>query len=181
MDLFYKTGASNFTKMKNKKNNLLISLLLLMSACVASKNDEGSSHKPAIPVPGSQELYLAIRHMDSVMFDAFNAHDMEKLKTTFSEDLEFYHDNGGLTGYKQTMENFQQLFERNKTTGLRRDLVKGSLEVYPIKDYGAIETCLQQFCHVENGKDDCGTFKNVMIWQKKNGQWKVTRVISYDH
>jgi hypothetical protein len=64
---------------------------------------------------------------------------------------------------------------------LRRDLVKGSLEVYPVKDYGAIETCLHKFCHVENGKDDCGTFKNVMVWQKKDGQWKVTRVISYDH
>ena len=127
------------------------------------------------------ELYDEIAHMDSVMFDAFNEHDLEKLKSVFSEDLEFYHDKGGLTGYAQTMENFKKLFDNNKTTGLRRDLVKGSLEVYPIKDYGAIETCLHRFCHLENGKNDCGTFKNVMVWQLKNGQWKVTRVISYDH
>ena len=33
--------------------------------------------------------------MDSVMFDAFNAHDLKKLRTAFSEDLEFYHDKGG--------------------------------------------------------------------------------------
>jgi hypothetical protein len=119
--------------------------------------------------------------MDSVMFNAFNSHDLDKLKATFSEDLEFYHDKGGLADYKQSMENFKSLFERNKNTGLRRDMVKGSLEVYPIKNYGAVEICSHRFCHVENGKDDCGTFKNIMIWQKKDGQWKVTRVISYDH
>lgn len=79
------------------------------------------------------------------------------------------------------MENFKTLFERNKTTGLRRDLVKGSLEVYPIKDFGAVEICAHTFCQMENGKNDCGTFKNIMIWQKKNDQWKVTRVVSYDH
>jgi hypothetical protein len=115
------------------------------------------------------------------MFDAFNAHDLEKLKTIFSKNLEFYHDKGGLSDYSQTMENFKSLFDKNKNTELKRDLVKGSLEVYPIKDYGAIETCLHRFCHTENGKDDCGTFKNVMVWQNTNGAWKVTRVISYDH
>lgn len=150
-----------------------------MVACSGSNENKISTPKPNTPV--SQELYAEIAHMDSVMFNAFNAHDVEKLKTTFSEDLEFYHDKGGLTGYVQSMENFSKLFENNKATGLRRDLVKGSLEVYPIKDYGAIETCLHKFCHVENGKNDCGTFKNVMVWQKKDGQWRVTRVVSYDH
>ena len=42
--------------------------------------------------------------MDSVMFDAFIAQDIEKLKTTFSETLEFYHDKGGLSGYEQNHE-----------------------------------------------------------------------------
>jgi hypothetical protein len=159
--------------------NFLIVAVLFITACSGSNENKINTPKPYTAV--SQELYAEIAHMDSVMFDAFNAHDVEKLKTTFSDDLEFYHDKGGLTDYKQTMENFNKLFENNKATGLRRDLVKGSLEVYPVKDYGAVETCLHQFCHVENGKDDCGTFKNVMVWQKKDGQWKVTRVISYDH
>ena len=160
-----------------------MSLLLLVSFFIAACSDsqksitvEATKYSPA-----SKELYDTITYMDSVMFAAFNAHDLDKLKTTFSEDLEFYHDKGGLADYKQTMENFSQLFENNKTTGLKRDLVEGSLEVYPIKDFGAIETCLHQFCHKENGTDDCGTFKNVMVWQKKDGKWKVTRVVSYDH
>ena len=165
--------------MKKRNRSLFIILALFIVGCSSSKENKSSSHKDYTAV--SQELYTEIAHMDSVMFDAFNSHNLEKLKTTFSEDLEFYHDKGGLADYKQTMENFSKLFENNKTTGLRRDLVKGSLEVYPIKGYGAVETCLHRFCHVENGKDDCGTFKNVMVWQKKEGQWKVTRVVSYDH
>jgi hypothetical protein len=160
--------------MKKRNRSLFIILTLIIVGCTSSK--ENKSYTPV-----SQELYAEIAHMDSVMFNAFNAHDLEKLKTTFSQDLEFYHDKGGLTDYKLTMENFSKLFENNKTTGLRRDLVEGSLEVYPIKDYGAVETCMHRFCHIENGKDDCGTFKNVMVWQKKDGQWKVTRVVSYDH
>ena len=156
---------------------ILLSTLFLSFSCTPSNKTSKLSPRES----ESNGLYNEIAHMDSVMFDAFNAHDLDKLKTTFSEDLEFYHDKGGLADYEQTMINFKSMFEKNKNTGLRRDLVKGSLEVYPIKDYGAVETCLHRFCHVENGKDDCGVFKNVMVWQYKNGVWKVTRVVSYDH
>jgi len=63
----------------------------------------------------------------------------------------------------------------------RRDLVKGSLEVYPIRDHGALEIGEHRFCHQENGKDDCGTFKFAMIWRKDDETWKLSRVISYGH
>ena len=158
---------------------IVLTILVLSVACSPAKKNESSNLSRYSPE--SNELYNQIARMDSIMFEAFNAHDIEKLKTTFSENLEFYHDKGGLAGYEQTMNNFKTLFEKNKNTGLRRDLVKGSLEVYPIKDYGAVEICLHRFCHVENGKNDCGVFKNVMVWQNNNGAWKVTRVISYDH
>jgi hypothetical protein len=156
------------------------SSILLFFVLSAVAQDTGS-FKPKKYSPVSAALYNEIAFMDSVMFNAFNEHNLDKLKTTFSEDLEFYHDKGGLAGYAQSMENFNTLFERNKNTGLRRDMVAGSLEVYPIKDYGAVEVCAHRFCHKENGKDDCGVFKNIMVWQKKDGKWKVTRVISYDH
>ncbi len=167
--------------MKEIKNIsfILLAILVFSAACSSSKEKESGKSDSYSPV--SIELFNEIAHMDSVMFDAFNAHDLEKLATTFSENLEFYHDKGGLSGFGQTMNNFKSLFEKNKNTGLRRELVKGSLEVYPIKDYGAVEICLHRFCHVENGKDDCGVFKNVMIWQNMKGVWKVTRVVSYDH
>lgn len=156
---------------------LLGPLLVASSAC--------STAKPAPPAasqaPVSPALYATIARLDSAMFAAFNQHDVGQLQTFFAEDLEFYHDKGGLSNHQQTMAAFKTLFEQNKTTGLNRQLVPGSLEVYPIQGYGAVETCLHRFCHVENGKDDCGTFKNMMVWQLKGGQWKVTRVVSYGH
>ncbi len=55
------------------------------------------------------------------------------------------------------------------------------MEVYPIKDYCAIETGQDTFSHVENGKLEVFTYKFMQIWQKKDGTWKVTREITYGH
>lgn len=129
--------------------------------------------------PNGNALYNEIAHMDSVLFNAFNTQDQETIKNTFDESLEFYHDKGGLTNYTQNIAATKNLFASNN--GLNRKLVEGSMEVYPIKDYGAIQVGEHIFCHKENGRDDCGTFKFLHIWQKKNGVWKVTRVASYDH
>lgn len=155
-------------------------LMLATTACSTSK-PAAPPQAAAIQLPDSKELYTTIARLDSAMFAAFNRHDAEQLQTFFAEDLEFYHDKGGLADFNKTMDGFRSLFEQNKTTGLNRQLVPGSLEVYPIPGYGAVDAHLHRFCHVENGKDDCGTFKNLMIWRLKDGQWKVTRVVSYDH
>jgi hypothetical protein len=127
----------------------------------------------------SGELYHAIAAQDSGLFRAFNAHNIEQLRTFFTQDLEFYNDKSGLTNYDQTDENFKKMFNQNN--GIRRELIPNSLEVYPIKDYGAIETGEHQFCHVENNKNDCGTFPFIILWQNQGGNWKVSRVISYNH
>ncbi len=125
------------------------------------------------------KLYHEIAAMDSVLFTAYNRQDIEKIKTMFDEDLEFYHDQGGLTTYDQNIESLQTLFA--KGYNVQRRLLKETLEVFPVKDYGAIEIGAHEFCHVENGKMDCGTFKFLMIWRWKDGAWKITRVASYDH
>jgi hypothetical protein len=129
--------------------------------------------------PDDNTLYNEIAHMDSVLFNAFNKRDSETLKNVFDESMEFYHDKGGLTNYAQNMESFKNLFTNDN--GVQRKLVEGSMEVYPVKDYGAIQVATHTFCHKENGRDDCGTFKFLHIWQKKDGVWKLTRVASYDH
>jgi ketosteroid isomerase-like protein len=156
-----------------------VGFIMLIQACMNQPIPVKETKSIYIPV--SQNLYNTIQLQDSLLFAAFNEHNSSKLMSYFSEDLEFYHDKGGLSDYAGTTTGFESLFKNNQTTGLRREIVPGSLEVYPINDYGAIETCLHQFCHKEKGKDDCGTFKNTMIWKKTDTGWKVTRVISYDH
>ncbi|HEX5651742.1 MAG TPA: nuclear transport factor 2 family protein [Chitinophagaceae bacterium] len=169
-----------------KTYSFILGLLILAAACHHKKPSIFSDEKEPVNTkemykPADSVLYLEILRMDSLMFDAFNRHSTDSLMMFFSEDLEFYHDKGGLDDFEITRKKSVQLFENNKTNGLRRELLKESLEVYPIPGYGAVETCLHRFCHKENGADDCGVFKNIMIWKKTNEGWKVTRVISYDH
>ncbi|MGL4597272.1 MAG: nuclear transport factor 2 family protein [Bacteroidia bacterium] len=161
--------------------------ICMLSACGGKevshqlKNDLAQKDSIKTYVPVSEALYREIYLQDSLLFAAFNAHDSASLMNFFTPDLEFFHDKGGLSDLRGTASGFQRLFANNTTTGLRRDLVQGSMEVYPIANYGAVQTMLHRFCHLENGKQDCGTFKNMMIWKKTDAGWKVSRVVSYDH
>jgi ketosteroid isomerase-like protein len=129
--------------------------------------------------PTSKVLFDEISAMDSVLFTAYNNQDISKLKTLFTEDLEWFQDNGGLISYKEVIDNFENIFK--KPYKLNRQLVKGTLEVHPVKNYGAIEIGTHQFRHIENGKEEIGNFKFLMIWQKIGEKWKLSRVVSYDH
>ncbi len=127
----------------------------------------------------SNTLQFEIAGMDSLLFVAFNNRDLDKMKTFFSTELELYQDNDGVKNYVQTIEGFKSLFSRDYI--LRREFIKGSLEVFPIKDFGAIQTGKHQFCHVENGKMECAIFKFLHIWEKTGEGWKIKRLITYDH
>ena len=140
--------------------NLILAFLFLNTATAQEKK----------VAPTSTELYKEIEQMDTIMFEAFNKKEFDKFKSLFTEDLEWFQDNGGLLTYETVFTNFSNMFKNeNKLT---RKLVKGSLEVHPIKDYGAIEIGVHEFRHVENGKEEIGTFKFLMIWHKKDNQWK---------
>ena len=160
--------------MKSKRFLLKFFLAVILISAVNLANSQSKQDSIA-----NLDLYTEIAHMDSVVFNAFNTRNVDKFKTLFTEDLEFYHDKGGLTNYEHTINFLKITTETNNQ--LKRELVKGSLEVYPIPGYGAMEIGEHTFCHLENGKQDCGTFKFVHIWQKKNGEWKISRVVSYGH
>jgi len=118
--------------------------------------------------------------LDAEVFDAYNRCDLEKFGSFFTEELEFYHDNGGLTD--RTRQSLVESVKKNICGKVRRELVPGTLEVYPLHGYGAVEIGVHRFHHP--GRDDVepvGEGKFVQIWQNKDGKWKITRVISYDH
>lgn len=128
-----------------------------------------------------EALFDTIRKMDKVFFDAFNECDTVKTKSLFTKDLEFYHDNGGLTNYEQNLRSIRIRCGGN--VKVRRELIDKSLEVFPIADYGAIEIGEHRFYYTEPGKPETldGTFKFIHIWTRQNNQWKISRVISYNH
>lgn len=156
---------------------MFVAISFFVGSCSVAKNSiEESLKKNSNAV---NDLYAEIFHMDSVLFNAFNSRDIQTLKTLFTDDLEFYHDKDGLTSYTHTIESFIKLAAQKND--LKRELIPGSLEVYPVKDFGAMQIGQHRFCHTENGKPDCGTFKFVHIWKQENNEWKISRVISYGH
>lgn len=152
----------------------ILLICCLLFSLIAKSAAQASQQKP-----GHGELYGELYTMDSLLFRAFNTRDLASLRTYFSTDLELYQDNVGVRNYEQAMEAFKGLFSREYI--LTRELVKGSMEVYPIKDFGAIQAGLHTFSHVENGKLEKGTFKFMHVWEKTKTGWKIKRLITYDH
>jgi len=153
-------------------------ILLLLSCLIYSSVSAQSQTEKKVAIT-EKELFSKVANLDSSLFAAYNSKNLDLMKTYFTKDLEWYQDNGGLIGYEKVFSNFQSIFNRDYS--LTRNLIKESLEVHPIEGYGAIEIGKHQFKHIENGKLEIGTFKFLMIWKNDNGNWKITRVISYDH
>ncbi len=125
------------------------------------------------------ELFNIIYKLDSACFKAFNEKNFEVFKNYFDTTLEFYHDRTGLTYYADNMKIFKTSF--SKGGDLTRVLVGETMEVYPVPGFGAVQIAQHLFCHTENGKQDCGTFKFIHVWKKTEKGWKITRIISVDH
>ena len=155
--------------MKTLKNYFAV-IILLTATLIAGTRAEAQTSGP---------LYNEIAQVDSLQFDAFNTRNLDHLMYYFDNSLELYQDNTGVRNYDQTRLAFGSLFKMNYV--LTRKLVPGSMEVYPIKDYGAIETGQHTFSHVENGQLQVNTYKFMQIWQKKDAVWRVTREITYGH
>jgi ketosteroid isomerase-like protein len=127
-------------------------------------------------------LYQEILKADSLLFHAFNNCDSVTYKKFFKPDLEFYHDLGGLTiGSENELKSFREMCKRGNH--IRRELIKSSFEVHPLKGYGAVEIATHRFYHTNKGQQEkiSGTYKFIHIWQFKDGQWKISRIISYGH
>jgi len=154
-------------------------LILLLLTFLICESIFAQSQKEVKVATARAELFNKVAILDSSLFAAYNAKDLELMKTFFTNDLEWYQDNGGLIDFEQVFINFESIF--NRDYDLKRNLIKESLEVHPIEGYGAIEVGSHQFKHFENGKLEVGTFKFLMIWKNDNGNWKISRLISYDH
>ncbi len=122
-------------------------------------------------------LFTTIKALDAKLFDAYNHCDLATVGAMVSDDLEFYHDQTGLTVGKAP---FLLALKQNVCGKVERTLIESTLEVYPLKNYGAVEIGIHRFHH-PNEPGNIGDAKFINLWQNKDGVWKVTRVISYEH
>ena len=88
----------------NRIITFILTITILGSACSTSKKNSMAHAKNYSPV--SKGIYDSIAYLDSVFFNAFNTRSLEKLEPILSENLEFYHDLGGVTNYNKTEFNF---------------------------------------------------------------------------
>jgi hypothetical protein len=152
---------------------VLLSLAILALTALFASAQSGKGPAPA------DDLYQTIKGLDAELFDAYNKCDLDKLGSMVADDLEFYHDQTGLSTGKQV---FLTAIKNNICGKVHRELLPGTLEVYPLKGYGAVEIGEHRFTHPnEPNSNNVGDAKFVQLWQLKDGTWKITRVISFDH
>jgi len=130
-------------------------------------------------IQNQQDLDRVGAALDAALFDAYNRCDLAKFESFFVDDVEFYHDQGGVTLGKAALTDS---VKKNICGKVTRELVPGSLKVYHMKSYGFVEMGVHRFHHPgHEDTEGVGEGQFIHLWQYKDGAWKVTRVISYDH
>jgi hypothetical protein len=152
-----------------------------IAALGACATIDRETRRAATPQPPPSPLFETVARLDAAVFDAFNHCDapgeLQRHAAYFAPDVEFYHDEGGVTWSRQKM---LANTKKNACGKFRRELVPGSLKVYPVKDFGAIAQGEHRFCRISSGKCE-GMADFVMVWRRKGETWQVTRVLSYGH
>ncbi len=153
---------------------LLFLIAILLSACSSESNIYKNTQNYK---PDDQELYNTIIRLDSIFFNAYNTCDsnLEKYSSFYAEDVEFYHDKSGLSNSKKEIVEGTKNNVCGKVT---RELVKGSIEVYPINNYGAIEIGLHKFHNKLEPNNIPKPARFTIIWKKEGNDWKIKKVIS---
>jgi len=148
-----------------------VRFLAAISAVSFSMSDAGAQDSAR-----SGHVFDELARMDRQLFDAaFVNCDQATFSSIFTDDAEFYHDRtGAVFG-----ESVRQLRSCPRDNGVKRTLVPGSLEVYPIKDFGAIQMGRHTF--TRDGEEGAEIAKFIHLWSYSEGRWRLSRVMSFDH
>lgn len=133
---------------------------------------------PLDKIQSQPELDRTIAALDAALFDSYNHCDLPKFASFFVDDVEFYHDQGGVTLGKDALT---ESVKKNICSQTTRELVPGSLQAFYMKGHGALETGVHGFHHPGHEEIGVGEGRFIHLWRYKDGAWKITRVISYDH
>ncbi len=117
------------------------------------------------------------QELDNRFFAAYNTCDLKTFGNLLDPSVEFYHDKSGLmTG----RENVVAAIKNNICGKFQRKLVPGSLQSFAMDNYGFMQLGEHIFC--EAGTNQCAEVARfVHLWQRKDGVWHITRIISYAH
>ncbi|TLP80282.1 nuclear transport factor 2 family protein [Maribacter sp. ACAM166] len=120
-------------------------------------------------------LYKTIMELDKTYFKAYNECDMKTQAEFYTEDIEFYHDKGGLATDKAEL---LKSIEKNICGKVTRTLIEESVEVHPIKDFGAVQIGRHKFYNNQEPDAVSKPTKFIVTWKKTDTNWLISRVIS---
>lgn len=136
----------------------------------------------------SSDVFRILKTRDSLLFNvAFNNCNLSQFEKLISEQFEFYHDKAGSIFSKDEFIASIKKGVCAQPYKARRELVEGSVEVYPLakdgKIYGALQMGRHRFYALEKDKPEYLTSlaKFIHLWLLEKGEWKLSRGISYDH
>lgn len=155
-------------------------VVLMLSVCFFSQG--------LFAQTAEQKLTTTILYKDSLFWTAYNSCDTHGFRQFFTDDVEFYHDKGGITnGLKDLVGSFKNNLCSNENFRLRREGIAGTMNVFPLQNsdtiYGAILSGEHLFYVTEKDKKErlSGKARFTHLWLLNNGVWKMSRVLSYDH
>lgn len=163
---------------RNSALALLVLSFVSVAAPLARAQNQNGDIWPLDKITSQAELDRTITALDAELFDAYNRCDLDKFGSLIDENIEFFHDKAGNTFGRAALV---EAIKNNICGKVTRELVPGTLKVYPMKDYGALELGVHRFHHPGQVPDTLGEASFIQLWQFKDGAWKITRVISYDH
>ena len=126
-------------------------------------------------------LYEAVMRADSALFDAsYAACDTARVNALLTDDVEFYHDLTGARRGAEVRADFAHLAQNcPRAKGVRRQLVPGSVHVYALPGFGAVEMGEHRF--VERGASAVVAARFVHVWRETKDGWRAARLVSFDH
>jgi Domain of unknown function (DUF4440) len=142
----------------------------------------------AVAQTEKEKVTSLIFHKDSLFWNAYNSCDIATFKEFITDDVEFYHDKGGITsGAADLAASIKNNLCSNSEYHLRREVVSGTVKIFPLQKggiiYGAIFSGEHYFYLTEKDKKERrdGWAKFTHLWILTEGVWKMSRILSYDH
>lgn len=124
--------------------------------------------------------------LDTAYWQAFNSAQPAGMNVHLAEDVEFYHDRGGVLIGKAALSKVNNGMKTSESR-VRRELIPNTMKLFPMyrgdKLYGAIMTGEHQFFIRLPKKDEqlAGKAFFTHLLLLKKGQWKISRIYSYEH
>ncbi len=165
----------------------ILATVLLCGACTTQTGPNAQNDRQA-PVGAEFKLYNTVADLDARLFDlGFNTCDLQSLDEITAGDFEFYHDQAGTNGLKESFIASIDTYVCNNSYRAHRRLLPETMSVFPMyrgdKLYGAIQTASHEFYAIypDGSEQLTDTAKLFTLWIKTADDWKMRRSFSYDH